>query len=219
MERMLLAGDGFLFAGATIALLVMADLVLGAMTGLRFLNPLQATVPTLPVIGSLSNVLFVSAVLGGALVVWRMHGRQVTWGLAGGLLVAFLVAAAVSIAAWFGLFSIHLGPATTTTSWPQFLVLALVAALLAVPPVVDAVRDVPRSHRAHMRLDWVRLAALAVLVVPAIFFQVRGIDIIEPAAFIMPGAITASLAVAAVDLALTLRAQREASTDHTAATA
>jgi hypothetical protein len=170
--------------------------------------------------GAVSTALFVLAVLGAALAAWRMHGRQLTWGSTGGLFVAFLVAAAVSLSAWFGLFSLHIVPATTAAGpWPQFVVLALVALLLAVPPVVDAVRDVPRAHRVHMRLDWTRLAALAVLVAPAVFFQMSGIDVIEPAAFIMPGAITASLAVATVDLVLTLRSRHESSADHKPATA
>jgi hypothetical protein len=216
----LLAGDGFLFAGATVALLVMLDIGLGALMGLRFLDPLQAAIPASPLTAVLSGALFVLSVLGAALVAWRMHGRQLTWGLAGGLFVAFLVAAGISLAAWFGLFSLQLVPSTTPAgSWLQLAVLALVALLLGVPPIVDAVRDVPRTHRAHMRLDWIRLAALAVLVVPAVLFEVRGIDVIEPAAFIMPGAITASLAVAAVDLALTLRGRRQSSADHNPATA
>jgi hypothetical protein len=218
-ERLLLAGDGFLFAGATVAFLVMLDLGLGALMGLRFLDPLQAALPASPLTGAVSGALFMLSVLGAALVAWRMHGRQLTWGSAGGLLVAFVVAAGVSLAAWFGLFSLRLVASTPTGSWPQLTVLVLVALLLGVPPAVDAVRDVPRTHRAHMRLDWIRLAALAVLVIPAVFFEVRGIDVIEPAAFIMPGAITASLAVAAVDLALTLRGRRQSSADHKAATA
>jgi hypothetical protein len=209
-----------LFAGAIIALLVMVDIGLGTLLGLRFLDPLQAALPVSPVVGSLSNALFVLAVLGAALAAWRVHGRQLTLGTSASLLAAFLVAAAVSLGAWFGLFSLHIVPTTASSGpWPQFVVLALVALFLGVPPVVDAVRDVPRAHRAHMRLDWIRLAALAILVVPAIFFEMRGIDVIEPAAFIMPGAITASLAVAAVDLALAWRSKHQSSADHTAATA
>jgi hypothetical protein len=197
----------------------MLDLGLGALMGLRFLDPLQAALPASPLTGALTGALFVLSVLGAALATWRVHGRQLTWGLVGGLFVAFLVAAGISLAAWFGLFSLRLVESTTPAgSWPQLAVLALVALLLGVPPVVDAVRDVPRTHRAHMRLDWIRLAALAVLVVPAVIFEMRGIDVIEPAAFIMPGAITASLAVAAVDLVLTWRS-RQSSADHNPATA
>jgi hypothetical protein len=208
-----------LFAGATVALVVMLDLGLGALAGLRFLDPLQAALPASALTGVLSGALFVLSVLGAALVAWRMHGRQLTWGSAGGLFVAFLVAAGISLAAWFGLFSLRLVESTTPAgSWPQLAVLALVALLLGVPPVVDALRDVPRTHRAHARLDWVRLGALAVLVLPAVIFEMSGIDVIEPAAFIMPGAIAASLAVAAVDLVLTWRS-RESSADRNPATA
>jgi hypothetical protein len=131
--------------------------------------------------------------------------------------VAFLVATESSLAAWFGLFSLRLFLRPHLQGPGPSRVLALVALLLGVPPVVDAVRDVPRTHRAHMRLDWIRLAALAVLVVPAVIFEVRGTDVVEPAAFIMPGAIAASLAVAAVDLVLTLRS-RPSSADHSPAT-
>jgi hypothetical protein len=79
------------------------------------------------------------------------------------------------------------------------------------PAIVDGIRDLTKTRRQHVSLDWVRLAAVAVIVLLGVVFLpyvsfTTGSEIGEAGAFMVPFAAGAAVAVLGADL---LRVSRE----------
>jgi hypothetical protein len=81
-----------------------------------------------------------------------------------------------------------------------------------VMPVVDAARDLTPDRRVHTRLDWIRLAALAIIVsvvvATAVIGAQTGSELGEVGIFMVPLAAAGACAVLGADLIETWRAKR-----------
>jgi hypothetical protein len=216
-HRLLLAADAFLFSGAldlSSTGIFVGVLALARVDVTRFGESMG------PVLGSVLSLITSGVlVLGGALVAWRMSGRRLGWGTVGGMLLGVVVGVPVAMAL-FVLGASLLSQLSRSVPmlggrngppWLTLGVLALVALAFMAVPIVDAARDLARGRRAHVALDWTRLAALSVIVVlgglllPAVG-AAQNNEIGEAGAFMVPFGGAGALAVTGAEL---LRGRRE----------
>jgi hypothetical protein len=217
--RLLLAADAFLFAGAFNLLVI--SLFLGVPTLLG--ADIEAFVSSLGQLwGSLLSLLSLVAsgllVLVGATVAWRMHGRDVDAGVIGVMIVGSIAGIAASMAAFVGgtvvlarVARLLTGPNESGGPWVVLGALALLVIALVAPAIVDGIRDLAKSGRQHVRLDWARLVAVTAIVLLGVVFlpivtATTGSEIGEAGAFMVPFAAGAAFGVLGAEM---LRTSRE----------
>lgn len=203
-DRVVLAGDAFLFAAALD--LGVTTAILGTLVFMGF-DAVSLESALGPVIGAFASpVLTLVLVLGGAIVAWRLHAypmdRRAWTGMALGLLLGVPAMLAVIV------ISIQIGIRVTGSPdrppWALIAVFAAAALALAFSPIVDAARDAAPERRAHLRLDWLRVGALGLtavcaLVIIPILAGTLGPEVAEAGVFMVPFAAGAALAVTGAD--------------------
>lgn len=219
MKRLLLAGDAFLFAAALVIMGSAVIIGVNQLTGALDQDTVSATAGALAIQGA-SLLVALLAVGAGAVMAWRLHGRELTPQV--GIFMALGVILGTPLA--FGAMGTlaFLMSRVGDRQGPPWLAIGILAAavlaLLAVP-VIDAVRDM-RGSREHSRIDRLRLAALAVVVALAVIaFPVLGAigdnEMGEAGVFMVPFSAAAALAVLGGDLYCRYRDRRA---DHAATT-
>ena len=214
--RLLLAADAFLFAGAFY--LFVTSLLLGVPTLLgadmesfgSSLGPFWGSALSLLASGLL--------VLVGAIVAWRMHGREIDAGVFGVMVAGGVAGNIAGMAAFVGgtmllvrVSRLLMGPNQLGGPWIVLAALGIVVIALVAPAIVDGIRDLAKTRRLHVNLDRARLVAAAVIVLlgvvllPIVSFT-TGSEIGEAGAFMVPFAAGAAFAVLGADM---LRASRE----------
>lgn len=212
--RLKLAADGFLFSAAVD--IAITAVLLGVVFA-AFGDPASIGEGPLAVaLQLISMPLMVLAVLGGAILTWRLHGRGMSiltavWMLAG-VIVGMVVAMPVFVGGAMLMSRLPFrsgdGP-----PWVAIGVLAaLVAAFIAVP-LFDAVRDLS-THKEHVRLDWMRIAALAVVILLAVVAlpligAAQGSELGEAGIFMVPFAAAGAFAVTGADIIEKMIARRD----------
>lgn len=164
-ERVALAGDALLITAAAF----------GVVTGATalVLAPDLEPAAGMEWASVVSAVLSLATAVAGPIVAWLLHGRHLTWiavlgGVLGGALAGVLVMAATVAAMLFGLMASLF--TDSEFAGPLILLALLAAAFVALVGwlVLDAVRDLAPSRRAHPRIDVVRLVSAVVLVIFAV---------------------------------------------------
>lgn len=214
--RLLLAADAFLFGGALYLLVV--TLLLGVPT------LLEADIESVlsgagPLWGSvLSLAASTLLVLVGAIVAWRMHGREVDLGVVGVMVAGAIAGTAVGMTVLVGgtmmlagVSRLLMGPNRVGGPWVVLAALAIVVVALVAPAILDGIRDLRKTRRLHVKLDWARLAAVVAILLLGVFFLpfvsiTSGSEVGEAGAFMVPFAAGGAFAVLGADL---LRAWRE----------
>ncbi|NMM23183.1 MAG: hypothetical protein HHJ11_06745 [Phycicoccus sp.] len=159
----------------------------------------------------------------GPLVAWRLHGRRLTWmAVLGAVAGGFVLGNVVGILAAVVL--VPLVWLVTSVSGSEIAGLVAVVVViggafvaLLVWLVLDGVRDLSPSRRAHHRLDVVRLTSVAVLVVFAIGVWIwtarnPGDESGEAILFAIMAGLGAAMIVTGAEAATSLTAQRKAGT-------
>ena len=160
-DRVDLAADAFLLAG----LIFLIGTLIQTFAVLGFDGKATFSMWT-ELIGLASIVV---AVIGAPLTVWLLHGHHLKMHDAFGALLGLVIGGVVGIGAFFLVFQLwRMVPAVFDRDKYGPVDLAVVMALAAVVflfgPVKHAVVDL-RGERRQVRIDWVRLGALAALVV------------------------------------------------------
>jgi hypothetical protein len=212
--RLLLAADAFLFAGALD--IVLSALLIGLVVLLARGDLSRVGEALGPVWGSVLSLVGTAAVVFGAAVfTWRAHGRELgrmtvvamILGVVIGMFVsmsAFIAAAQILVRAMMAL---GLDLERSGPPWTLIGILVAVTAAFVAVPIVAAVRDLS-GPRAGVRLDVLRLLALAVIVLLALI----GLPLLgasaggppseagEAGIFMVPFALAAVFAVLGADI-------------------
>lgn len=196
-----LAGDGAVITAGTMSLLTGAVLL---VTGVM----IKGSVPVWLEVGSGIAVLFGG--LAGPIAAWLVHGERISAPAVIGALLSGPVTGTVFFA--FVLASTALGwilRGVNDEEWFGPLVgAALVAAAFAALCAwlaVDALRDLRSSRREHVRVDVVRLASVAVIIVYSATVMVFSLrpgtgEVLEAIAFMLMGALAGGAAVGLADI-------------------
>jgi hypothetical protein len=221
-EHLLLAADGFILSGAIwLVINVGVFAVLAPVFG--------AEEPEVE--GVLQLVLWTGAnilpVLAGATLAWVLHGRRMSWlagaggvvGLAAGWFAGFAIfIGAASVMIW-AMESFESLPPATGDEAPWLLIGVIAAAVVAILawPVIESLLDLRTSRRKHVRIDAVRLASVAVIVLLAVVVapwlgSVYNTEIGEAGAFLAPIAFSGAVAVVGADALTTLVDRRHGRT-------
>lgn len=217
-ERLVLAADGFLIAGAAdIALTSVAVAVMylafgGPEAGMGALGPAGEFATTL--------LTVVLPVFLGAVLAWTMHGNRLRWADVAAMFAGLLVGGFLSGVVFFALAQL-LRLVPTGLEGPPWLmigVLLLVAAALTAVPLIEAVRDLRSPEVRHPHLDTVRVASVAIIVVLGGVVlpwagAATGTEIGEAGLFMVPMAMAGAAAVLGADLVDSWRARRHGMTD------
>lgn len=204
-SRLLFAADAFLFAAAFTILGSLVLIGLNSLTGALDQDTTQATAAALAIQGG-SLLLSLLAAGGGAVLAWRLHGRALTWQVSAAMVVGVVVGTPIAFAA-FGGFMFLTSRIPLRAEGPPWIAIGalatLVVALLAMP-VVDTVRDT-RGPRTHLRLDSLRLIALAVVVAIAVVAlpvagAIAGNELGEAGLFMLPFSLAGALAALGGDV-------------------
>lgn len=214
--RLLLLGDAFLFAAALDIVLSSAFMAIAASTGFADNDISTTSVLAIAIQGTfmLSTVLVVG---GGTLFAWRMHGRKTDLKVIVAMVVGVVVGTSIALPLFGGLaFLLSRIPIGGRQDQPPWLAIGVLAAFvigfLAIP-VVDAIRDMAAAERHHLRLDQLRLAALAVvvalagIVLPALSAVTKS-EVAEAGIFMVPFAAGAIFAALGADLYSNYRDKR-----------
>ena len=207
--RLALCADAFLYTGALFL----------STQGLLGIVATMATSKTgeVPEWVQAPGLLFMIASLGaGAVFAWLMHGRELRGSSWLGMLAGVVVGGPLMVAAFLALLLLgrSIPNPVPSLEGPWGLVLVLVVAVVAflALPMVDAARDLGADHRSHVRLDWMRIAAFALITVVVIgttIYSVRtGSEAAEAGIFMVPFAGVAAVAVLGADLLESWRAKR-----------
>lgn len=201
-EWLELVGDGALTTAGTMGLLTgIVLLVTGVIV--------RGGVPVWMEAGS--GILVLLGYAAGPVVAWLVRGRKITLAAAGGALVSAPVTAALFFA--FVLLSTALGwllQGINDAEWFGPLVGAALVEIgflgLCVWLVADAVRDRAPSRRQHVRVDAVRLAAFAIVIVYSVVVVIFALqpgagEVFEALGFMLIGAVAGGCAVAFAGLA------------------
>jgi|GEM_PF-1261474 len=166
-----IAGDAFLFSAALFAICMgLSGAVVMLVPGL--FGP-EGPVGVLgAIISGTSSLLGLASMVTGAVVAWRLHGRDFSGaafaGIALGIVLAFVAGAAVFLA----FVGVAMALGAVVGEIPGLIVaLAILAVALLVIMVrldVDAVRDLAPGRSVHRRVDILRLTATGVLVAFAV---------------------------------------------------
>jgi len=204
VKRLLLAADAFLFAAAFSITGSVALIVINQLTGALDQDTTEATLGALAIQGG-SLLLSLLAVGGGAVLAWRLHGRQLTSPVAVFMVFGILIGTPVA----FGLFGglavlMSLIPLGDGPPWIAIGVLAAAVMALLAMPMVDAVRDA-RGPKAHARLDMLRWIALAVIIAIGVVAlplvgAIQGSEMGEAGIFMVPFSLAGAMAVLGGDL-------------------
>jgi len=214
------AGDAFLFSAALFALVMAAGAAIMSLGGL--FGP-DGPVGVLGlVISGTSSLLGLVSVVAGAVIAWKLHGRDFGGATIPGIVLGIVAAAITMGVGFFALAGIGMGLSAVSGSEFAGLVVvvgaATVAALVIIVSLdVDAVRDMGPERSEHRRLDTLRFIATGVLVVYVIGVAVAtymspGSDVIDAALFAIMAGAQAGLVTAFADMWVRRDERRQADT-------
>ncbi len=202
------AGDAFLFASALFAI----DMALfGTIAWLGGLTGPGGPVGIVGlVVSGTSSLLGLVSVVAGAVIAWKLHGREFGGAAIPGIVLGILLAAIAMGVGFFALAGIGMGISAVSGSEFAGLIVVVAAALIATMIIIvsldiDAVRDMGAERNEHRRLDTLRFIATGVLAVyvigvAAAMFMSPGSDFIDAALFAIMAGAQAGLVTAFADM-------------------
>ena len=161
-------------------------------------------------------LLMAVSLLAGALLAWRLHGHELRGKSWLGMVAGVVIGGPLMIAAFFALFAVGRfipNPIPSVEGpWGVVLVLLVAVVVFLAVPIVDAFRDLSARRRTHVRLDWMRLVAFAIIAVAVVATTAYGIrtgsEVAEAGIFMVPVAAAAACAVFGADLFEAWRARK-----------
>jgi hypothetical protein len=221
-EHLLLAADGFILSGVIwLVINVGVFAVLAPVFGAE--EPQVEGVLQLALWAG-ANIL---PILGGAVLAWVLHGRRISWLAGAGMVLGLAVGWFVGFALLIGVADVFIRATESFESLrpasgdePPWLFIGIIAAALVAIlawPVIESILDLRTSRRKHVRVDAVRLASVALIVLLAAVVapwigSVYGSEIGEAGAFLAPIAFSGAVAVVGADALTTLADRRRGKT-------
>ncbi|SMO37324.1 hypothetical protein [Propioniciclava tarda] len=206
-DRYHLAADAFLFSGViTLVGFGLQELLVLLVSGG---NPDPMTAPVW--LEGMGLAFIAASFLAAPIIAWQVHGRSLSGAIVLGGIVGAVVAGPVVGAAFFGLFSLWrfvpaFYPREEMGPWDLGVVVALATLAFLAGPVIAAVRDLTGT-KEHVRLDRLRLGALAIVLVAVIVSLVIGGEGAEAGLFAVAFGAGAAMAVVFMDLLARWRAR------------
>ena len=162
------------------------------------------------VVSVTSSLLALASVVAGAVIAWKLHGRDFGGATIPGIVLGIVLAVVTMGVGFFALAGIGVG--VSALSGLEFaglivvVVVAVIAAMIIIVSLdVDAVRDMGPERNEHRRLDTLRLIATGVLAVYVIgvavaMFMSPGSDFVDAALFAILAGAQAGLVTAFADM-------------------
>ncbi len=164
------AGDAFLFSAALFAIpMGLIGLVVWLVPGLS--GPEGPAGVAGAVVSGLSSILGIAGVVAGAVIAWKMHGRDFSSTSIAGIALGVVLGSIATGVAIFGFIGIAMLIGRLIGEVPGLIFAVAILAIVCIVAIIrldsDAIRDMASERSEHRRLDALRLSATAVLIVLA----------------------------------------------------